>query len=149
MNGLSVKYTLTDLNKCLKKHSTRVIFKYIQRKRKVFIWYIVYTLLYMSANNCGYQEALLNMKLQNMIDNGQTSISNHSDTLMDTFSEEFFSLNDQIINKFFKGKTGRRTYCNDLTITYQRSLDIYDGFRKVENNKYCQGLPSFTNGIDT
>ena len=103
-----IKKTLRELKIMFKETFKSIDEQTIQRERKVFSNHTLYTLLFMSANNCGYQEALLNMKIQNMICKDVSHQAINNKILSGKFSEEFFSLNDQIIEKFFKGKSGRR-----------------------------------------
>ena len=135
-----IKQTLRELKKMFKETFKSIDKQTIQRKRKVFSNHTLYTLLFMSANNCGYQEALLNMKIQNMIGKDVSHQAINNKILSGKFSEEFFSMNDQIIEKFFKGKSGRRIFGVDGSKANLSCSTNKNGFRKVESNKYCQGL---------
>jgi len=100
--------TLRELKKLFKETFKSIDKQTIQRERKIFSNQILYTVLVMINKNCGYQEAVLDLNIKKVFDSEVSYQAINNTVLSGKFSEQFGWLNDQIIEKFFVGKTSRR-----------------------------------------
>ena len=139
MKKSKIKKTVRELKNMFKETFKSINEQTIQRQRKVFSNQILYMFLLMSTNHCGYQDALVDLNIKKLIDKNVSHQAINM-VLSGKFSEHFLSLNNQIIQKFFKGESSRRIFGVDGSqVNLSSSLNKY-GFRHVENKKYCQGL---------
>jgi hypothetical protein len=102
----------------------------------------------MSVNQCGYQDALFDLNTKKLVDNNVSHQAINKKVLSGKFSEHFFSLNDQIIQKFFKKERSGRTFGVDGSQVNLSSSLRNNGFRPVKSLKYCQGLLTVIFDID-
>ena len=127
-----IKKTVKELKKLFKETFRSINDQTIQRKRKVFSNQILYMFLVMSTNHCGYQEARENTNIRALIDNNVSYQAVNKKVLSGKFSQHFFSLNDQIIQKFFKKETSRRIFGVDGYQVNLNSSVNKNGFRRVD-----------------
>ena len=145
---LQIRKTVKELKRFFKKTLKLIDDQTIQRERKVFSNQILYMFLVMSTNNCGYQEALLDLNMKKLVNNNVSHQAINNKVLSGKFGEHFFSLNDQIIQKFFDKEQPRRIFAVDGSQTnLSRSLEK-NGFRQNDNKKYCQGLLTLIFGVE-
>ena len=110
MNNSQTKKTVRELKKIFLQTFKSIDQKTMKRKRKVFSNHILYMFLLMSVNQCGYQDALFDLNTKKLIDNNVSHQAINKKVLSGKFKQHFFSLNDQIIQKFFKKERSGRTF---------------------------------------
>jgi hypothetical protein len=148
MNNSQVKKTVRELKKISNQTFRSINEKTIQRQRKVLSNHILYMFLLMSVNQCGYQDALFDLNTKKLIDNNVSHQAINKKVLSGKFSEHQISLNDQIIQKFFKKERSGRTFGVDGSQVNLSSSLRNNGFRSVKSLKYCQGLLTIIFDID-
>jgi hypothetical protein len=148
MNYSQNKKTVRELKKIFLQTFKSIDDLTIQRKRKVFSNHILYMFLLMSVNQCGYQDALFDLNTKKLIDNNVSHQAINKKVLSGKFKQHQISLNDQIIQKFFKKERSGRTFGVDGSQVNLSSSLNKNGFRPVKSLKYCQGLLTIIFDID-
>jgi hypothetical protein len=133
-----VKKTLRNIKNMFQETFKSIDDQTIIRRRKIFSNHILCAMLFRSANNCGLQEALLDMKIKELINDDVTHPAINQKVTSGKFSEHFFSLTNKIINQFFSN--GKRTFGVDGSQVNLSSRLHKNGFRKVQTQTHCQGL---------
>ena len=121
----------------------------IQRRSKIFSNHILYTVFQMTCNRRGYENAVTEMKIRELIDGEVSHKSINKKVLTGIYGEKFSSLTQKFIKKFFYENLNSRRFfgVDGSKINLSSSLGK-KGFYLPGRKLYSQGLLSTIYDID-